>query len=150
MSVLGRPLSLLVFAMLLLLLAIAHPITFLQARHAALDGQSFVSAAALYVERYENAQAIRDAARGHESIGYVCEAPIDVRVGGPLQARYYLSQFALAPLLLELESEEAAHELVLANFQTKRELTTYLEATSRRVIVTVNDSVALTTKHEVQ
>ncbi|MEO1912491.1 MAG: hypothetical protein ABGW98_01445, partial [Myxococcales bacterium] len=76
--------------------------------------------------------------------------PIDVRVGGPLQARYYLSQFALAPLLLELESEEAAHELVLANFQTKRELTTYLEATSRRVVVTVNDSVALTTKREVQ
>lgn len=154
MKVLGQPVIFVAVAASFLLLAVAHPMSFLQARHAALDGRTIGSsprtAAARYVEDYVASDAFRAAVQGEESIGYVSEAPIDVRVGGPLQARYYLAQFALAPLLLELEPNQGGpeHRLVLANFQTARELEGYLERQSREVVVSINDSIALTTQRE--
>ena len=149
MRVLGQPVVLLAVAALIWLLAVAHPIAFLQSRQVALHGEDFVSAAALYVAAYGDPQVIHDATAGHEVIGYVCEEPIDVRVGGPLQARYYLSQFALAPLLLELETTESSHEFVLANFQTASALGAFLRKESRRIVVSINETVALTARGHV-
>jgi hypothetical protein len=119
--------------------------TYLQTRHAALDGQEPPRVAAQYVEAFAAAGDLRAALIDEETIGYVSEAAIDVRVGGPLQARYYLSQFALTPLLLELEPEGAAqHPLVLANFETARELNEFLAAESRQIVISIGDGIALT------
>lgn len=152
MKILGQPASWVVFAIVVWALSIAHPMTYLQSRHVALNGSPPDRATAEYAAAFGRSEALAAALRGKRVIGYVSESPIDVRVGGPLQARYYLSQYALAPVLLELETPSrapsAGHEFVLANFQNEVELEQYLARTSRRIVASISGSVALTAPGE--
>jgi hypothetical protein len=135
------------FAALLWVLAVSHPIVWVQAQNAAGRDGTQPHAAARYVALLESTANLRETLREQEKIGYASEAEIDTRTGsGGLEARYYLSQFALAPILVELESGKQAseHEFILANFDLPEQLSTYLSEHARRVVITVNEYVALT------
>jgi hypothetical protein len=57
------------------------------------------------------------------SIGFLAEQPVVPQRAGALEARYYLSQFALAPVLLDAN---AAGGVTLANFPDPEGLETLL------------------------
>lgn len=154
MKVFGQPVALMIPAALLLLLACAHPLVWLQARNASSASstntgeQGQPDPAVRYVAMLSESAPLRAALRDREVIGYVSESDIDVRSDGSGQARYYLTQFALAPVLVELGSNQEhptpAHDLVLAAFQTSQQLSDYLSNNARVAVVSLNASIALT------
>ncbi len=152
MKILGQPLAFVVVAALLWLLAIAHPIAWLQRRDAVVGTQRRLDPASSYVALLEASDPLRETLRDQELIGYASEAEIDTRIGGVTQARYYLSQFALAPVLLELDSTTGRGgvepEYVLANFDLPDQLKRYLIEDGRTAVVTLNPNVALTRARE--
>lgn len=155
MKVLGQPVALILGAALLWLLAIAHPLAWLQARDAAVANskeQRALDPAAQYVARLWQSDPLRSALRDQSVIGYLSESEIDVRGDGSGQARYYLSQFALAPVLLELDSSRTEgteeRDLVFAAFQHSQQLSRYLNEHARRAIVSLNANMALTRARE--
>ncbi len=156
MKVLGQPAALIVSAVLLLLLAVVHPLVWLQARNAASSmnagGQLLPDPAAQYVTRLSQSQPLREALRDRDVIGYISEREIDVRGDGAGQARYYLTQYALAPVLVELESDREHgtpnRDLVFAAFERPERLDQYLREQSRETIVSLNPSIALTRARE--
>jgi len=100
-----------------------------------------VDAGTHYVETLSNHKALREAIETHETIGYTSDEPIDIRVGGAAQMRYYLAQFALAPVLLDLDITN--HELVLLSFVEPRSMSAFLREHTLRKIIAVNDHIAL-------
>ena len=154
MKILGQPIALMIAAALLLLLACTHPLVWLQARNAASASsmntgeQGQLDPAARYVAMLSESAPLRAALRGHKVIGYVSESDIDVRTDGSGQKRYYLTQFALAPVLVELDADQEhprpAHDFVLAAFQSSQQLSEYLRKNARVAIVSLNASIALT------
>jgi hypothetical protein len=152
MKIVGRPFGFFLVAILLWILAVAHPIVWLQAQGAAAPEQPQPHPAAQYVALLEASQPVRKTLRGQALIGYASEAEIDTRIGGPTQARYYLSQFALAPVLVDLGSaqrpDDANPSFVLANFEFPEQLRAYLSERSRRAVVSLNEYVALTRAQE--
>ena len=147
MKAVGKHAAVLAVVALFWLLAFSHPFIFLLAREEAREASPRRSTAEQYVSRLEGSEALGHELKDEASIGYISEAPIDVRVGGPLQARYYLAQFALAPVLLELEGSAegptGAHHLVLGSFQQPAELSAHLTRTSREIVVSVSEQAAL-------
>lgn len=152
MKAFGKHAAVLVVVALFWLLAFSHPFFFLLAREEARRASPTSNAAEQYVSRLEGSKALGRELKDQASIGYVSEAPIDVRVGGALQARYYLAQFALAPVLLELEGSPegpaGAHHLVLGSFQQPAELSAHLTRTSREIVVSVSERAALIRERE--
>ena len=150
MKILGQPIAFAITAMVLFLLAVMHPIVWLMTQQAAGRDGSEPHAAARYIALLEGSGIVREKLHGQEVIGYASEAEVDIKTGGPVQARYYLSQFALAPVLVELESAPATSdaEFVLANFEFPGQLRSYLIEQSRRAVVPLNDYVALTRKRD--
>jgi hypothetical protein len=150
MKKLGQPIAFLIVATLLFLLAVVHPIVWLQTQQAEGREGTQPHPAARYVALLEGSGTVRETLRGHELIGYVSEAEVDTRTGGPTQARYYLSQFALAPVLVDLGSTQKAHDadFVLANFEFPEQLSAYLVEQSRRTVISLNEYVALTRARE--
>lgn len=118
--------------------------------HAELGADAASQYVAALSQARSQSQTLRAALEQYPVIGYASEAPIDTRVGGPEQARYYLAQYALAPTLLELEpatpaaKQDEEHDVVLANFLRPEQLATYLAMQNREVVVAVNDRIALT------
>jgi hypothetical protein len=155
MRVLGQPAALIVSATLLALLALAHPLVWLQGRNAATmnaGGQIPSDPAAQYVTQLSQSQPLRAALRDHEVIGYISESEIDVRGDGSGQARYYLTQFALAPVLVELESarEQGApdRDLIFAAFERPEQLNQFLREHARETVVSLTSGIALTRARE--
>ena len=152
MKAFGQQAAVLVVVALFWLLAFSHPIFFLLAREEAREASPASNAVEQYVSRLEGSEALGHELKDQASIGYVSEAPIDVRVGGPLQARYYLAQFALAPVLLELEDgtegPTGPHDLVLGSFQQPAELSAHLRRNSREIVVSVGERAALMRERE--
>jgi hypothetical protein len=125
-------------AVLLWLLAVVGPAY--ESRHR-LESEAHVDPGAHYVAIIANHPQLSDALRDRDVIGYVSDEEIDIRVGGPAQARYYLSQFALAPVLLDLDLE--AHELRLLNFARSEAIDPYLNRNRLRRLVDVSDNIVL-------
>lgn len=150
MRKLGQPIAFLIAATLLWILAVAHPIVWLRTQQAAGRDGTQPHAAARYVALLEASGTLRDTLHDQELIGYASEAEVDTRTGGPTQARYYLSQFAIAPVLVGLEatSERGDADFVLANFEFPEQLSAYLIEQSRRAVVSFNEYVALTRARE--
>ena len=157
MKVLGQPVALIVAAALLLLLAISDPLFWLHARNAAASAttgeQSRPNPVAQYVAMLSESEPLRAALRDHEVIGYVSESDVDVRGDSSDQAaRYYLSQFAVAPVLVELgsSSEQRAPDraLVLAAFRLPQQLAEFLGEDERSAVVSLNANIALTRARE--
>lgn len=150
MRVLGQPAALIAAATMLLLLATLHPIMWLQARNTATtaEQQQQPDPASQYVAMLSQSKPLRAALRDRQVIGYVSAGDIDVRSDGSGQARYYLTQFALAPVLVELKSVRGQHapdpDLVFAAFRHPEQLGKYLSDHSRIAIVSLNASIALT------
>jgi hypothetical protein len=150
MRKLGQPIAFLVAALLLFMLAVVHPVVWLQGQRASDREGVRVDPAAQYVALLEGSGTIREMLRDQTWVGYASESEIDTRVGGPTQARYYLSQFALTPVLVDLEAKPRRGEpdFVLANFEFSEQLSAYLIEQSRRAVVSLNDYVALTRARE--
>lgn len=98
-----------------------------------------------------NSTALRERLKNQTVVGYVSDGPIDVRVGGPLQQFYYLSQFALAPVLLDHEGDidddikdAGAPEYTLAFFRSPARLDTFLAEHSHLVVTSIAPNLALT------
>ena len=146
MKSLGQPIVFSIAASLLWLLALSHPIVWLRVQHAAGRDGAQPHAAARYVELLESSGIVRETLQGQMLVGYASEAEVDTRTGGPTQARYYLTQFALAPVLVELDStsERSDPDFVLANFEFPEQMAAYLIERSRHAVVTLNEYVALT------
>lgn len=162
----GRPIALAVVGALFWILAVAHPWVYLRAREVALREQPESNVTPRIYTLLTQAEALHDRLRSSETIGYVSEGEFDLRVGGPLQGRYYLAQYALAPTLLDLDVEldrdrggdldasrdssagpsghSAPHELVLACFRLPRQLKTFLDDESRQSILALSPNVSLT------
>jgi len=144
----GQPTALAVLGALLWLLAVAHPWVFLQTRDAELRAHPVPNEAMRFVAALSEARSLRDQLLDRGVVGYVSEGAIDTRVGGPLQWRYYLAQYALAPSLLDheigLPGEALFYEFVLACFGHPRQLEAFLIKQSREAIVSVAPNVALT------
>jgi hypothetical protein len=145
MRLLGQPIAFLICAALLWLMAVTHPIVWLQAQRSAGRDGTQPHAAAQYVAMLERSGTAREMLRDEESIAYTSEAEVDTRSGGPTQARYYLTQFALAPVLVDLGStrRQDEPEFILANFELPEQLAAYLRDRSRRAVLTFNEYVAL-------
>jgi len=126
------------FAGLIFLLAAAGPLFELQRAATTPDRPDPV---ATYVARLSGHVGLREAIREYEAIGYIAEEEIDIRVGGPAQARYYLAQFALAPVLLDLDHE--AYPVRLLNFARPEAIDPYLNRHRLRRLVEVDDHVVL-------
>ena len=137
-------------ALLFLFLALVHPLAWLDTKGTGIDTRP--DAGALYVDSFEQPTTLREAIIDQNVVGYASEATVDIRSGGSEQARYYLAQFALAPVLLELKEQPTKardkHRLVLANFLTPDQLNAYLTKTAQTPIVLVNPSIALVHKEE--
>ncbi len=125
-------------AVLLWLLAIAGPAH--EVRRS-LTSDAGVDPTGQYVTAIAQHAELAAALRDQEVIGYVSDDAIDIRVGGPAQARYYLSQFALAPVLLDLDLED--HELRLLNFSRSEAIDPYLNRNRLRRLVDVSDNIVL-------
>lgn len=137
-----------IFSALVFGLAIAGPLAEVWRGEA---GPADRDGAARYVDLLEGSRALRDAVGERPAIGYASDDPIDLRVGGPAQARYYLSQYALAPLLLELEtsaSGELAHDRVLLSLARPETVTDFLRAHDLRDAVMLNANIVLARKRE--
>ena len=154
----GRSIALAVVGLLFWSLAIVHPFEFHRARKAALRAQPTATVTPRIYTLLSQAKRLQDRLRSSEIIGYVSEGEVDLRVGGPLQGRYYLAQYALAPTLLDLgvelerdrdssldaSGQAVSHDLVLACFRQPRQLETFLVAESRQSVLVVSPNVALT------
>ncbi len=122
-------------------LAIAGPIGDARQREHVDDG------AAGYVDMLAGSQALRAAIGDRARIGYASDGSVDIRVGGAAQGRYYLSQFALAPVLLDLESAPTLrHELVLLSFEDPEAVAPFLQEHGLRDVVVLNANVVLARK----
>jgi hypothetical protein len=149
-----RPIALAVVGALFWMLSVAHPWVYLRAREVVLREQPGSNVTPRIYTLLSQAEALRDQLQGSETIGYVSEGEFDLRVGGPLQGRYYLAQYALAPTLLDLDAVDdptpgpsghsVSHELVLACFRHPRQLKTYLADESRQSLLTLSPNVSLT------
>jgi hypothetical protein len=152
MKILGQPVVLSIAAALLLLLAISHPLAWLQARDVNPRGQRQPDPSSRYVAMLSGSEPLRKALAGHEVIGYATQSEIDVRTDGGGQVFYYLAQYALAPVLVELESSGEAvtqeRDLVLAVFPQAEQLREYLAQNTRSVVVSLNANIALTRARE--
>ena len=143
----SAPIALIVAAALLCLLAVAHPLLWSWGGIRSEANASGLDAATQYLASLGDLSALRTRLRNEAIIGYVSGGGVDTRTGGGAQARYYLTQYALAPVLLELETNEnpADHrDLVLANFENPAELNAYLRDGSREIVLPVTASMALT------
>lgn len=98
-------------------------------------------AGSYYVQAISQSSALRDAIADEVSIGYVSDDEVDIRSGGAAQARYYLSQFAVAPVLLDLEHER--YDLLLLNFSRAQAVDPYLNRHRLRRLVDVTDTIVL-------
>lgn len=154
----GRSIALVVTGLVLWCLAVAHPIVFARARAAVLRENPDANVTPRIFTLLSQAEALRDRLRSVETVGYVSEGEVDLRVGGPLQGRYYLAQYALAPTLLDagdtLErgdgsgrdelAEALSRDLVLACFRAPGQLDAFLVENSRQPVLSVSPNVALT------
>lgn len=148
MKLFGQPIALTVVGTLLWLLAVAHPWNFLQTRDTELREPPVSNTAMHLVAVLSGARPLGDQLLDKEVVGFASEGVIDIRVGGPLQLRYYLTQYALAPTLFDHDigspGEEASHEFVFAYFLLPSQLNAFLIEQSRQTIVSVAPNIALT------
>lgn len=148
----GKTIALAVVGALFWVLAVAHPWVYLRARDEALHKQPDSNATPHIYTLLSQDRALQERLQATDVIGYASEGEIDTRVGGPLQGRYYLAQYALAPTLLALASKPDrgpgnpafSHDLVLACFRHPRQLDAFLIDSSRQSILSVAPNVALT------
>ena len=143
----GRRVALAAVAGLLWLATLIPPALFSWNHRPNSRAASKSSGAMRFVEILADNRALADRLLEEDVVGYVSEDAIDVRVGGPQQARYYLSQYALAPTLLDLEAdpsrEASAHESTLACFHEPARLAAFLAAHAQRIVVAVAPGIAL-------
>jgi hypothetical protein len=153
----GRLIALSVVCALFWILALAHPWVYVRARDEVLREEPRSNVTPRIYTLLSQAEVLRDRLQSSETIGYVSEGELDLRVGGSLQGRYYLAQYALAPTLLDPDplhdptedpsgpsGHSVSHELVLACFRHPRQLKTFLADESRQSILTLSPNVALT------
>jgi len=141
------PIALIVASALLWMLAVATPLLWSWGGVRSEAYASGPNAASQYLASLGDLSALRARLRDEEIIGYVSGGVVDTHTGGPAQARYYLTQYALAPVLIELKRNEnpADHrDFVLANFENPAELSAYLRDGSREIVFPVTASIALT------
>ncbi len=168
----GRTVALVIVGALFWILAVVHPLAFFRDREAALRERPKANVTPRIYTLLSEADGLQARLRSSEVIGYVSEGDFDLRVGGPLQGRYYLAQYALAPTLLRREEREQrvveparnpsgdskpgressegrslqpqSPELVLACFRHPRQLETFLAETDRTSVLALSPNVALT------
>lgn len=93
-----------------------------------------------YVRSMRDSEPLAAALSGSGSIGYVSEHPVDPSGGGLGELRFYLAQFALAPVLIE---DRAPLPLVLANFEDPAQLEALVSSVGATVVVELAPGRAL-------
>lgn len=95
MKVFGQPIASAVLGALLWFLAVIHPWVFLQTGDPELRERPESNEARHLVVVLSSARTLGAHLLDKEVVGYASEGSIDVRVGGPLQWRYYLARMHL-------------------------------------------------------
>ncbi len=125
-------------AFLLLVHAIYTPLSLFNALPKPVLGET--DSVVQYVQALRDSPEVADAIAGRDKIGYVSDRPVAASGGGMGELRFYLSQYALAPVILE---DRRPHPLVLANFEQPAGLEAFLAAVPAKKLVDVGPGRAL-------
>jgi hypothetical protein len=89
---------------------------------------------------FSTSAPLREELRDHSVIGYVASESVDTSRGGLAELRYYIAQFALAPVLVSLDPGQ---RVVLANFGQPEQLERFLRRERLRTLVRIDAGRAL-------